>query len=71
MTLVAGFSGFGGLVLFSDTQETVQGYAKKQVDKIDFWTPGKDGPGLLMAEQEVLFISKNSINGLVQSYPPM
>jgi hypothetical protein len=66
MTLIAGFSGFGGLVLFSDKQETVQGYAKKQVDKIDFWTPGKDGPELLMGEQAALFISKNSINGLVR-----
>jgi hypothetical protein len=48
MTLVAGLSGFGGLVVFSDTQETVQGYAKKQMDKIDFWTSGPSGPGLLM-----------------------
>ncbi len=39
MTLVAGFSGRGGLVLFADSQETRQGYAKKSVDKLEFWQP--------------------------------
>ena len=42
MTLVAGLSGHGGLVVFADSQETVQGYTKKSVEKIDFWTGGKD-----------------------------
>jgi hypothetical protein len=41
MTLVAGFSGAGGLVLFADSQETKQGYGKKSVDKIEFWSSGK------------------------------
>jgi len=37
MTIVAGFSGMAGLVLCADTQETVSGYAKKEVEKIRTW----------------------------------
>jgi 20S proteasome alpha/beta subunit len=35
MTLIAAFSGAGGLALFSDSQETVAGYAKRRVSKIE------------------------------------
>src|SRR5579863_2260086 len=42
MTLVAAFSGAGGLAMFSDSQETVGGYAKKRVSKIEI-RPVRDG----------------------------
>lgn len=35
MTLVACVSGYGGLVMLADSQETRQGYAKKSVQKIE------------------------------------
>jgi hypothetical protein len=35
MTLIAAFSGAPGVVLISDSQETVSGYAKRRVDKIE------------------------------------
>ncbi|MCU1285018.1 MAG: hypothetical protein JWO13_1368 [Acidobacteriales bacterium] len=34
MTIIAGFSGWGGVVLCADTQETVSGYGKREVEKI-------------------------------------
>ena len=34
LTIIAGFSGYGGQVLCSDSQETVDSYAKKSVNKI-------------------------------------
>jgi 20S proteasome alpha/beta subunit len=42
MTLIAAFSGAGGIALFSDSQETVAGYAKKRVSKIEI-RPVRDG----------------------------
>jgi hypothetical protein len=37
MTLVAALSGREGLVMFADTQETVSGYSKKTIDKMEVW----------------------------------
>lgn len=37
MSIIASFSGMPGLVLCADTQETVSGYAKKEVEKIRVW----------------------------------
>jgi hypothetical protein len=37
MTLIAAFSGAGGLAFFADSQETRQGYGKKSVDKLELW----------------------------------
>src|SRR5579859_2452608 len=37
MTIVAGFTGAGGAILCADTQETVQGYTKREVEKISVW----------------------------------
>lgn len=42
MTIVAGFSGAGGVILCADTQETVQGYAKREVEKIKTYRGRKD-----------------------------
>src|SRR5205814_5418375 len=41
MTLVAALRGHEGLVMFDDTQETVSGYSKRTIDKIEVW----DFPG--------------------------
>lgn len=40
MTLVTALWGREGVVMFSDTQETVGGYAKKSVDKLTVWDQG-------------------------------
>lgn len=42
MTIVAGFSGAGGAILCADTQETVSGYAKREVEKIHVWKASND-----------------------------
>ena len=42
MTLVTTLHGRDGVVMFTDTQETVGGYAKKIVDKLTLWNV--DGP---------------------------
>jgi hypothetical protein len=37
MTLVSALSGYEGVAFFADTQETVSGYSKKTIDKVEVW----------------------------------
>jgi hypothetical protein len=42
MTLVSALSGHEGIAFFADTQETVAGYSKKVMDKVEVWDfPGR------------------------------
>lgn len=38
MTLVAALSGHEGIVLFADNDETVAGYSKRTIDKVEVWS---------------------------------
>jgi 20S proteasome alpha/beta subunit len=43
MTIVAGFRCCDGAILCADTQETISGYAKREVDKITNWSVAQYG----------------------------